>query len=278
MKSIFDKISQNCSKNITRTYSTSFSLGILSLNKELHRPIYNIYGFVRLADEIVDSFHNHDKEFLLNQMKLETRKSIKEKLSLNPVIHSFQKTVNKYKISWDLIEPFFESMEMDLMNKSYSFQKYDKYILGSAEVVGLMCLKVFVSGNEEKYNIMKPYAMKLGSAFQKVNFLRDMKNDYNELGRVYFPEIDINNFSKNHKLEIEKDIEEDFLVALDGIKMLPKSSKGGVYLAYIYYYNLFKKIKLLDPSYILENRVRISNFYKFYLMIISKIKYNLNLI
>jgi phytoene/squalene synthetase len=274
MKAIFDKVSNDCSEITTKAYSTSFSLGIKVLDKRLHNPIYGIYGFVRFADEIVDSFHNYNKKELFNKYKSDTYLGINNKISLNPIINSFQEVVNKFKIDHSLIESFLNSMEMDLEDQNYDENTYKKYIVGSAEVVGLMCLNIFVDGDINKYNKLKPYAMKLGSAFQKINFLRDINDDYKKLGRTYFPEINIENFSKSDKLKIENEIENEFIEGLKGIRMLPNTSKGGVYLAYKYYYNLFKKIKKIPAHQILEKRTRISNFRKFIILVLSMIKYH----
>ena len=278
MKYIYDNISQECSKNTTQTYSTSFSLGIKALNKKLHQPIYNIYGFVRLADEIVDTFHDYNKLELLNRFKQDTINAIEDKISLNPILNSFQETVNRYQIDWSLIEAFLNSMEMDLEEQVYDKEKYQLYILGSAEVVGLMCLRVFVQGNDDNYNKLKPFAMKLGSAFQKVNFLRDANSDFQGLGRTYFPGVNMCDFSEAEKRKIETDIEDDFKTALIGIKMLPYSSKGGVYLAYRYYYDLFLKIKSLPSSRILKDRIRIPNSKKIVLLVKSILRHQLKLI
>ena len=274
MKAIFDKVSNDCSEIATKSYSTSFSLGIKILDKRLHNPIYGIYGFVRFADEIVDSFHNYNKRELFDKYKSDTYLGINNKISLNPIINSFQEVVNKFKIDHSLIESFLDSMEMDLENQNYDDDTYKKYILGSAEVVGLMCLTIFVNGDQNKYNELKPYAMKLGSAFQKINFLRDVNDDYKTLGRTYFPEVNMENFNKSDKLKIENEIENEFTEGLKGIRMLPNTSKGGVYLAYKYYYNLFKKIKKIPAQQILEKRTRISNFRKFIILISSMIKYH----
>jgi len=274
MKAIFDKVSNDCSEITTKSYSTSFSLGIKILDKRLHNPIYGIYGFVRFADEIVDSFHNYNKRELFDKYKSDTYLGINNKISLNPIINSFQEVVNKFKIDHSLIESFLDSMEMDLENQNYDDDTYKKYILGSAEVVGLMCLTIFVNGDQNKYNELKPYAMKLGSAFQKINFLRDINDDYKTLGRTYFPEVNMENFNKSDKLKIENEIENEFTEGLKGIRMLPNTSKGGVYLAYKYYYNLFKKIKKIPAQQILEKRTRISNFRKFTILISSMIKYH----
>ena len=278
MKKLFDEVSYKASKITTKTYSTSFSFGILALHKSLRKSIYNIYGFVRFADEIVDSFHDYDKIILFNKFKDDAFFAIDNKISLNPILNSFQETVNTYSIDLSLINNFLDSMEMDLSERSYNKENYNNYIHGSAEVVGLMCLKVFVNGNEQLYNKLKPTAMSLGSAFQKINFLRDANIDYSLLGRSYFPGVQLDNFSQSDKIKIEKDIEKDFKDALVGIKMLPSSSRGGVYLSYLYYYHLFKKIKHLSPSRILEDRIRIPNLEKLALMFKASLKNQLNLI
>ena len=278
MKKLFDEVSYKASKITTKTYSTSFSFGILALHKSIRKPIYNIYGFVRFADEIVDSFHDYDKIILFNKFKDDAFFAIDNKISLNPILNSFQETVNTYSIDLSLINNFLDSMEMDLSERSYNKENYNDYIHGSAEVVGLMCLKVFVNGNEQLYNKLKPTAMSLGSAFQKINFLRDANIDYSLLGRSYFPGVQLDNFSQSDKIKIEKDIEKDFKDALVGIKMLPSSSRGGVYLSYLYYYHLFKKIKHLSPSRILEDRIRIPNLEKLALMFKASLKNQLNLI
>jgi len=278
MKEIFDQLSANCSKLTTTSYSTSFSFGIYFLGKELRQPIYAIYGFVRLADEIVDSFHNFDKKYLLEKFKQDTFESIQLGISLNPVINSFQKVVNEFKIDHELIRLFLRSMEMDLEDKLYTQDLYDEYILGSAEVVGLMCLKVFTNGDESEYNRLKPYAMKLGSAFQKVNFLRDVKADHQALNRNYFPNVNLAAFCDNEKRKIEQEIEEEFNESLVGIKMLPLSSRNGVYLSYIYYKKLFNKIKGLSAEKIMNERIRIPNHHKIGLMFDSMIRHKLNVI
>jgi len=268
MKSKFDNLSQKCSELTTKSYSTSFSFGIKMLSKKFHAPIYSIYGFVRFADEIVDGFHGYNKSKILNQFEKNCFDSIEEQVSMNPILNSFQNVVNKYKIDHVLIQQFIHSMKMDLEeNKIYDQKEYEKYILGSAEVVGLMCLKVFVEGDENLYNKLYPYAKSLGSAFQKINFLRDIRADYKDLGRTYFPNIDLNNFTISQKKEIESDIKKDFDKGYLGIKMLPEGSKLGVYVAYLYYLNLFKKIKSLNYKVILEKRIRISNSKKIILMI-----------
>jgi len=278
MKAIFDKLSQDMSKMTTRRYSTSFSLGIRFLNKELHKPIYSIYGFVRFADEIVDSFDGFDKEVLLADFKKDTYEAIENGISLNPILNSFQWAVNKYNIPHDLIETFMNSMEMDLDKKVYDKDTYEKYILGSAEVVGLMCLKIFVSGEDSEYQRLKMNAMKLGSAFQKINFLRDLNDDFNELGRTYFPGINMNDFNNIVKKEIEADIDKDFRLGYEGILMLPKKARFGVYMAYKYYFKLFKKIKRTKAERILEERVRIPNRKKARILVTSYVRHNLNML
>lgn len=278
MKVIFDTLSHEMSELTTKRYSTSFSLGISFLDKSLHKPIYAIYGFVRFADEIVDSFHGFNKTELLADFKKQTYQAIEEGISLNPILNSFQWVVNKYNIEHELIETFLQSMEMDLDKKTYDESKYELYILGSAEVVGLMCLRIFVEGDQKEYERLKPAAMKLGSAFQKINFLRDLKADYKELGRTYFPGINLNDFNLDTKIDIEADIEIDFKLGFEGIKQLPKKARFGVYMAYIYYYKLFKKIKSTSAQTILHERIRIPNNKKYRLFLSSYIRHNLNLI
>lgn len=276
MKHLFDSLSLEISKTTTKAYSTSFSLGIYFLNKRLRNAIYSVYGFVRLADEIVDSFEEFDKQYLLAKLKEETYWSIENKISINPILNSFQAAVHEYQIDQNLIGTFLESMEMDLQKVEYTTEKYEKYILGSAEAVGLMCLQIFTERNMKMYEQLKPYAAKLGAAFQKVNFLRDMRYDYHNLGRIYFPGIDITEFNSDSKKEIEREIEDDFRVALEGIKLLPSSSKRGVYLAYIYYLALFNKIKKSPAQKVLTQRIRIHNGKKFGLMINSIVQNKLN--
>jgi len=262
----------------TKRYSTSFSLGIKMLHQDLQKPIYAIYGFVRFADEIVDSFHEFNKEELLEDFRKQTYKAINDGISLNPILNSFQWVVNQYNIPLMLIETFLASMKMDLNKQAYDQEQYKTYILGSAEVVGLMCLKIFVNGDEQEYLRLKPAAMKLGSAFQKINFLRDLNADYKELGRVYFPGIDMNEFNATVKHDIEKDIEGDFKAGYLGILELPKKARFGVYLAYIYYYKLFNKIKSTPAKVILNERVRIPNNRKVGLLLSSYVRHNLNLL
>lgn len=264
---LFDQTTLECSKLITQRYSTSFTLGIKTLDKKFHMPIYAIYGFVRYADEIVDTFHDKDKPALLNRFKKDTYEAIESGISLNPVLHAFQLMVNKYKIDLDLIEAFLHSMEMDLDFKSYNDSKYHEYIYGSAEVVGLMCLKVFCEGNDEIYLKLKLPACKLGAAFQKVNFLRDIKSDFEERGRVYFPGVDFTQFNKSAKHLIEEDIQKDFNDSLIGIEQLPNGAKLGVRVAYLYYQKLFDKIRGLPAETIIQKRIRIPNSQKLSLLL-----------
>ena len=262
---LYKEVSFRCSELITKSYSTSFSLGINTLHKSIHKPIYAIYGFVRFADEIVDTFHNLDKEKVLDKFEGDTYDAIKNRFSTNPVLHSFQSVVNKYKIKKDHIEAFLKSMRMDLSMKVFNKKSYKEYIYGSAEVVGLMCLKVFC--NENEYQKLEKYAISLGSAFQKVNFLRDIKSDFEERGRIYFPGVKFETFSEVDKKSIEKDIVKDFNNAIVGIKMLPSLAKSGVYLSYKYYLELLDKIKSKDFSTIKTERVRVSNTKKFMIFV-----------
>lgn len=278
MKQLFDTVSNKASKMVTRQYSTSFSLGIRFLNKHIHKPIYGIYGFVRFADEIVDTFHDFDKETLLDEFKRDTYLSVDRKISINPILNSFQEVVNKYDIEKELIDTFLKSMEMDLGKKAYTEDDYKEYILGSAEVVGLMCLRVFTDGNKVLYDTLKPYAMALGSAFQKINFLRDLNADYIGMGRVYFPNIKVSELNNDTKKIIEADIEADFNKGLIGIKQLPKKSRLGVYVAYIYYRSLFSKIKKVEAQRMLEERIRIPNPQKVVLFAGSYVRNSLNML
>ncbi len=262
---LYHNISKNASKHITRTYSTSFSLGIRLLDKSIHNAIYSIYGFVRLADEIVDTFHDFPKAEMLSEFKKDTYKSIDRKISVNPVLHSFQWAVNEYKIDMTLIDQFLKSMEQDLKDIEYSNDAYQEYIVGSAEVVGLMCLKVFVNGDQKLYEELEESARRLGAAFQKVNFLRDVKADYEDLGRTYFPGVDLTSFSAQEKSKIEQDIQNDFFYALEGIKKLPSSSRLGVFVAYRYYLSLFKKIKNIPSERLMQERIRVNNYKKLYI-------------
>ena len=276
MKALFDSISIRSSRIVTKSYSTSFSLGILGLDRKYHDPIYAIYGFVRFADEIVDSFEGYPQKELLERFWKDTYQALDDKISLNPILNSFQQVVRAYEIDYDLIETFLKSMEMDLYKNEYDEAGYKAYILGSAEVVGLMCLKVFVDGNQERYLALKEPAMQLGSAFQKINFLRDLHADYQSLGRTYFPGVDLNNFNEEVKASIEADIDIDFKAGYEGIKKLPKGARFGVYIAYVYYYSLFKKIRKTHCDLILNERVRISNKRKYGLFLSSYLRHTIN--
>jgi len=278
MISTFHEVSHQCSRITTMRYSTSFSSAIKLLNKKIQAPIYDIYGFVRFADEIVDTFHEHDKSGLLAKFKIETYEAIACKISLNPILNSFQRTVNKYNIDHALIDAFFKSMEFDLGKKTYDTDGYAEYIYGSAEVVGLMCLYVFCNGDKKSYDHLKPTAQSLGAAFQKVNFLRDVKADYQQLNRVYFPGVDFNSFTSQMKNDIENDIEKDFEHAYTGILQLPLNARFGVYLAYKYYLSLFKKIKATKPQRILEERIRIPNYMKAWVATKVVIRTQLNML
>lgn len=276
MKQKFDNLSFKISELTTKSYSTSFSIGIHFLHKEIHEAIYAIYGFVRFADEIVDSFHEFNKEALLEEFKKDTYRAIEQEISLNPILNAFQFVVRKYNIDNELIDAFLHSMEMDLKKIDYSDSLYKEYIFGSAEVVGLMCLKVFTNGEAFEYQKLKPMAQKLGSAFQKINFLRDCKADIEKLGRVYFPNVKGDKITESEKLEIEADIEQEFYDSLQGIKSLPENSKLGVYVAYIYYYQLLVKIKKVHANDIMQHRIRVSNFEKCILLVKAYFKYKLN--
>ena len=278
MKELFDQLSRDMSKMTTKRYSTSFSIGIRFLHNDLRDPIYSVYGFVRFADEIVDSFEGHDKAYLLDKFTKDTYEAIDKKISLNPILNSFREVVNKFNIPLELIDTFLKSMEMDLDKKAYNKDGYDKYILGSAEVVGLMCLNIFLEGDHIAYEKLKKYAMKLGSAFQKINFLRDLNEDYNDLGRTYFPGINLNDFNNTVKKNIENDIEVDFELGYKGILMLPKKARFGVYMAYKYYFKLFKKIKRTNAEVILEERVRLPNRNKARILVTSYVRHNLNML
>ncbi len=277
-KLLFDQFSIKSSKSITNTYSTSFSFGIRFLGKELQDAIYSIYGFVRIADEIVDSFHEYDKQTLLSEFREETKLAIERGISTNPVLNSFQKVVNQYDIPQELIGAFLDSMEMDLSPTEYNPQSYKQYIFGSAEVVGLMCLKVFVYGDASQYEKLKENAMALGSAFQKINFLRDIQADYITLGRTYFPGVDVTKLNRETKKKIETEILVDFQKGMEGIRQLPRSSRLGVYVAYIYYVSLFRKIQNVAPEDVLHKRVRISNNKKIALFASSYLRHSLNLL
>ena len=276
MISLFHKVSHQCSKITTEGYSTSFSSAIRMLHADLRMPVYDIYGFVRFADEIVDTFHEFDKHSLLGQFKKETYEAIERGISLNPILHSFQITVNKYNIDHALIEAFFNSMEMDLNEKEYDAACYSTYIYGSAEVVGLMCLYVFCNGDEMEYEKLKPSAQSLGAAFQKINFLRDLKADHEQLNRTYFPGVNFKKFTEEDKRTIEEDIALDLVKAYEGILLLPVKAKFGVYVAYKYYRSLFRRIQQAQPQLLLQNRVRISNTFKAVILLKAGLRSSFN--
>ena len=279
MKNIFDEVSYSCSEKVTKTYSTSFSLATRLLSENIRKDIYNIYGFVRFADEIVDSFHDYNKSELFNDFSIDLEKAIRNKIHLNPILNSFQHTFHKYKIDKDLVDAFMKSMRMDLTKKKYNnVEEYKEYIYGSADVVGLMCLKVFVQGNNQLYMKLKNNAMKLGSAFQKVNFLRDLKADKEDLNRTYFPNTKFDKLSELEKNEIINDIEDDFKMGLEGIKELPLDAKFGVFMAYRYYNQLLKKLKKTPATEIINRRIRVPNLKKIELLTRSYVKYQLNLL
>ena len=279
MKKLFDQVSENCSKVVTESYSTSFTLATKMLDSSIRQDIYNIYGFVRFADEIVDSFHDFDKQDLLNLFELDLKKSIKDKISLNPILNSFQKTFNKYEIDYELVDSFLKSMKWDLNKKQYlNKEEFDEYVYGSADVVGLMCLKVFVKGNQKQYNDLKPYAMSLGSAFQKVNFLRDLKADHDGLNRCYFPNLNIEKFDEKSKKLILNEINKDFSHALKGIFLLPSSARLGVYTAYKYYLKLLNKLRNTNPLKIKSTRIRVPNYQKINVLARSYVRYRLNIL
>ncbi|MFZ9171021.1 MAG: phytoene/squalene synthase family protein [Sediminibacterium sp.] len=277
MMNLFHEVSQDCSRITTEKYSTSFSSAIRLLHKDLRTPICNIYGFVRFADEIVDTFHGYDKAMLFEEFKKATYDAIERGISLNPILHSFQMTVNQYKIDHALIDAFLYSMELDLGKHTYDRAGYETYIYGSAEVVGLMCLYIFCEGNQAQYDALKPAAKSLGSAFQKVNFLRDVKADFEGLDRMYFPDCDFANFTHADKLAIEQDIQKDFDEAYAGILNLPIKARFGVYVAYKYYLSLFKKIQRLEPAHILESRIRIPDYGKAFILAKAGIRSQLNI-
>jgi 15-cis-phytoene synthase len=259
MIELFHNSSFVCSRKVTEMYSTSFTLGIKALNPDFRDAIFGIYGFVRFADEIVDTFHQYDKQMLLNRFREDTYRAIEEGISLNPILHAFQLTVHKYQIERKLIDAFLHSMEMDLSFTNYKQEHYEEYIYGSAEVVGLMCLRVFCDGDNATYDKLVPSARSLGAAFQKVNFLRDLRDDFQDKGRVYFPNVNFENFCQEEKLQIEAEIAADFKAAYEGIIQLPKKSRFGVYLAYTYYLKLFQKIKTTPAEKVMETRIRVSN-------------------
>lgn len=264
---LYHDVCLQTSKLTTQKYSTSFSLGIKLLSKKLHNPIYAIYGFVRYADEIVDTLYGHNQKELLDKFREDTYLAIRNKVSTNPILHSFQWVVHEYSIERELIDAFLNSMEMDLYFTDYSETRVRDYIYGSAEVVGLMCLRVFYQNNEEKYQELSYSARKLGEAFQKVNFLRDIQADFMDRGRNYFPHLQIENFDEATKKRIEADIEYDFNEAFKGIQQLNLDARLGVYISFAYYRRLFNQIKMAKPSEILETRFSVPNWQK--LMILA---------
>lgn len=275
---LYNQTCMECSQLITNRYSTSFSMGIRAFDKRFRAPIYAIYGFVRFADEIVDTFHNYPKAALLQRFREDTYQAIEEQISLNPVLNAFQQTVHQYQIEQELIDAFLDSMEMDLHHHEYEDSLYKKYIYGSAEVVGLMCLRVFVEGNDPLYQHLRESARSLGAAFQKINFLRDMRSDFDERGRIYFPGVDFTQFNAADKTQIEEDIKKDFDDALIGIQQLPKGARFGVYLAYVYYTNLFKKIKNAPAHRVTKERIRVNDSKKVYLLFSSALRNSLNML
>lgn len=279
MKALFDSVSESCSKIVTQSYSTSFSMATKMLADSIRQDIYNVYGFVRFADEIVDTFHDFDKKTLFGRFEVDLEQALKDKISLNPILNAFQHTYNKYNIDKHMVDSFMKSMRLDLSKTTYlTEQEYKDYIYGSADVVGLMCLKVFVKGDDEKYNALKDSAMSLGSAFQKVNFLRDLKADFDVLERTYFPNTDLNNLDESAKQFIIQDIENDFAKGLEGIKLLPLEAKFGVFMAYRYYNQLLKKLKKTPALEIKNTRIRVPNYKKVELLTRSYVKYQLNLL
>ena len=279
MIKLFDQVSESCSRIVTESYSTSFTLATKMLDSSIRQDIYNIYGFVRFADEIVDSFHNYDKKELLNLFEKDLKKSIEDKISLNPILNSFQKTMHNYQIDYELVDSFLNSMKLDLDKKKYLTKKeFDQYVYGSADVVGLMCLKVFVKGNKNQYDDLRPYAMSLGSAFQKVNFLRDLKADHDGLNRSYFPNLNIDEFDEPSKKIILDEIDKDFKHALKGIFKLPSSARFGVYTAYKYYLKLLNKLRKTHPLKIKSSRIRVPNYQKVNVLARSYVRYRLNIL
>lgn len=275
---LYDRVCNECSVQTTQAYSTSFSLGIRALGKPLRLPVYAVYGFVRFADEIVDSFHEHDKKVLFDRFKKDTYAAIDERISLNPILHAFQRVFHKYAIEREHVDLFLRSMEWDLHRNEYDRKGYEDYVVGSAEVVGLMCLRIFVDGNNEQYEALLPSARRLGAAFQKINFLRDLNDDFTEKGRTYFPGLDMSQFDEATKKTIEIEIEDDFKSAHEGVLKLPRSSRLGVHVAYLYYLRLFEKIRLLPSERIMRERIRITNYRKAFLFMRSYLKHQLNLL
>lgn len=279
MKKLFDEVSYHCSKEVTQSYSTSFSLATKMLDASIRQDIYNIYGFVRFADEIVDSFHDFPKEELFNRFEADLEHAIKNKISLNPILNSFQNTFHQYNIDPELVNAFMRSMRWDLHKSTYLTEEdYKAYIYGSADVVGLMCLKVFVNGNEKEYQRLKSSAMSLGSAFQKVNFLRDLKDDFEGLSRSYFPDVNLQNFNEKDKMKIVTEIEEDFAEGLKGIFQLPNTARLGVYTAYKYYVKLLQKLRKTSSTDIKQSRIRVPNYQKMSVLARSYVKYRFNLL
>ena len=275
---LYDRVCAECSVLTTKAYSTSFSLGIRFLGKQLREPIYAIYGYVRFADEIVDTFHHTDKAMLFNRFKKDTDLALEEQISLNPILHAFQHVYHQYSLDKTHVNLFLQSMEWDLKRADYDRLGFEQYIVGSAEVVGLMCLKVFVDGDQKEYDRLRPFAERLGAAFQKINFLRDLKADYEEMGRSYFPNLDMTRFDEKTKHVIEEEIDADFKEAYKGIIELPRSSRLGVYIAYIYYLRLFQKIRSLPSERIMEERIRIPNARKATLFLGSYLRHSLNML
>ena len=275
---LYDKVCRACSVLTTKSYSTSFSMGIRFLGPTLRQPIYSIYGFVRFADEIVDTFHHADKAVLFERFKQDTENALSDKISLNPILHAFQGVYHAYNLDKEHVDLFLRSMEWDLHKLDYDRTGFEEYIVGSAEVVGLMCLKVFVNGDQAEYERLKPYAERLGAAFQKINFLRDMKADFAEMGRTYFPNLDMTTFNEETKARIEEEINADFQEAYKGIVQLPQTSRLGVYVAYIYYQRLFQKIRSLPSNRIMEERIRIPNTRKATLAVSSYLRHSFNLL
>ncbi len=278
MLSLYKQVCRECASLVTRRYSTSFSMGIRVFDQPLRAPIYGIYGFVRFADEIVDTFHHKDKQELFQRFREDTYHALEHGISLNPILQAFQEVAHRYDIGRDLIDPFLDSMEMDLDNTRYDPSLYKEYIYGSAEVVGLMCLRVFVDGDTEEYDRLKDSACSLGAAFQKINFLRDIRSDYHERGRVYFPGVDYELFDNDIKATIEADIKADFDHAYTGIVQLPPSARFGVYLAYVYYTKLFQKIRNAPARHVTEHRIRVAGHRKVYLLASSAVKHRFNLL
>ncbi len=278
MIELFNQTCRECSRLITERYSTSFSAGIRAFDPKFRSPIYSVYAFVRFADEIVDTFYDHPQAEMLEEFRQETWRAIEKRISLNPVLHAFQEVVHRFGIERELIEAFLDSMEMDLHQNRFGQKSYDDYIYGSAEVVGLMCLRVFCEGDREQFDRLKSPARSLGAAFQKINFLRDLKSDFEDRGRVYFPGVDFQNFTAEDKLHIEKDIKKDFDAGYAGVLQLPIGARFGVYLAYVYYLKLFKKIQKTSPCKVRESRIRVPNSEKMLLLFQSSLKMKLNLL